>query len=55
MRTPHSKSPTKKQHTLNLSDTTRSTKTTVTHFLLTLSGQSTNGETESQITELNEE
>lgn len=36
MRIPHSKSPTKKQHTLNLSDTTRSTQTTGTHFLPTI-------------------
>lgn len=48
MHTPPSKSPTKEQHTSNFSDTTVSTQITVTLFFLTLYGQSTDGETESQ-------
>lgn len=48
MHTPHSKSPTKEQHTSNFSDTTVSAQITVTLFFLTLYGQSTDGETVSE-------
>lgn len=44
----HSKSPTKKQHILSLSDTAVSTQSTVTHFFLILYDQSTDRETEPQ-------